>query len=306
MSTSQGSQGREGKAQMATNAHYNVRIAATFLSRSETTALLTDHVSARGVFVRTDSPPPVMELLRIEFVLPPSSTTVVMHGMVTEIVLPQSKHSAPGVENRFLREGGEPGRLWDHFLRHVRERYPESASRPVTLAQEATDQVRRAHPRVVPATPIEVGSAHGSKSMIVGDISDGGMFIKTSESFTVGSDSPHHPPAPAHACANSGQLHRASAGIRLERRDRRGVSERERRAAGRAHGADMRQRCRQLRPRRVRGGARSSGAPDDEHPAGSRSFRRVGLDPTDSAWRGLLGHARRRVALCLRRGAAQG
>jgi Tfp pilus assembly protein PilZ len=179
----------QSNGQIASNAErYNVRIAATFLSRSQSTALLTDHVSARGVFIRTDSPPPVMELLRIEFVLPPASTTVVMHGMVTELVLPQSKHSAPGVEIAFFAKGGEPGRIWDQFVRHVRDRYPESVSRPVTLAQQATDQVRRAHPRVVPATPIEVGSSHGPESMTVGDISDGGMFIRTSKSFTVGTD----------------------------------------------------------------------------------------------------------------------
>ena len=134
MSTSQGSQGREGKAQMATNAHYNVRIAATFLSRSETTALLTDHVSARGVFVRTDSPPPVMELLRIEFVLPPSSTTVVMHGMVTEIVLPQSKHSAPGVEIAFFAKGGSRGAFgttfFDTCARGTRSRPPVRSRSP--------------------------------------------------------------------------------------------------------------------------------------------------------------------------------
>ena len=173
-------------ASTASSERYKAQIAATFLSRSHSNALLTDHVGPRGVFIRTDSPPPVMELLRIEFVLPPSSTKVVMHGMVTQIVLPQSKHSAPGVEIAFFAKGGEPGRLWDRFIQHVKEKYPESISRPVVLAQEATDQVRRAHPRVVPATPIEVGSALGPAS--VGDISDGGMFIKTTEAFAVGTD----------------------------------------------------------------------------------------------------------------------
>jgi Tfp pilus assembly protein PilZ len=169
------------------NQRYMAQVAATFLARSQSIALLTDYITPDGVFVRTDSPPQVMELLRIEFVLPPSGAKVVMHGMATQIVLPRVKNAAPGVEIAFFAKGGEAGMLWDQFITHLNEAHPESLSRPVMLAREATDQIRRAHPRLLPASPIQIIGG-GASTLTIGDISDGGMFIKTNESFVVGSD----------------------------------------------------------------------------------------------------------------------
>ncbi len=178
---------------------YMAQVGARFLSRSQTTAFLTDYVTSTGVFVRTDAPPQVMELLRIEFTLAPEATRIVLHGMVTQIVLPSTAHAAPGVEIAFFAKGGEAGRLWDEFVSHLREHHPESLTRPVMLAQNATDQVRRAHPRVVPHSPIRIRAKRkeasgqvetdaADESLTIGDISDGGMFIKTQSAFVVGSD----------------------------------------------------------------------------------------------------------------------
>ena len=90
-------------------------------------ALLTDYVSHRGIFVRTDSPPAVMELLRMELVLPPTSTVIVLHGMVTELVAPQVKNSTPGAEIMFFAKAGEVSRHWDDFIQYLRENHPEYA-----------------------------------------------------------------------------------------------------------------------------------------------------------------------------------
>ncbi len=106
--------------------------------------------------------------------------------MATQIVLPSTKHAAPGVEIAFFAKGGEAGMLWDQFITYLNERHPDSLVQPVMLAREATDQVRRAHPRLVPASPIRIlGGAE--TPLVVGDISDGGMFIKTEKAFAVGS-----------------------------------------------------------------------------------------------------------------------
>jgi Tfp pilus assembly protein PilZ len=172
---------------MIANQRYLARIAATFLSRSQSVAFLTDHVTSNGVFVRTDSPPPVMELLRIELVLPSASRKIVLHGMVTEVIPATTKHAAPGVEIAFFAKGGEAGQLWDEFIAFVRESHPESLVRPITLAEGATDQIRRAHPRFHSMFPIELDSV-GAESATVGDISQGGMFIRTREEFVIGSN----------------------------------------------------------------------------------------------------------------------
>jgi Tfp pilus assembly protein PilZ len=169
---------------------YMAQIGARFLSRSQNTPFLTDYVTANGVFVRTDAPPQVMELLRIEFTLAPNGERIVLHGMVTQIVLPNAAHAAPGVEIAFFAKGGESGALWDEFLNYLLEAHPECLTQPVMLAQNATDQVRRAHPRVVPQALIQVQAKHDDveETLPVGDISNGGMFIKTHDAFVVGSD----------------------------------------------------------------------------------------------------------------------
>ncbi len=161
---------------------YRVQIAATFVSRSQSTALLTDHVSAHGVFVRTDSPPCVGELLRIEFLLPHTKTRVLMHGVAARIVEAEAGHSVPGVQIMFFAKEGTSSLLWDRFIQHVQETYPESVTCPIVLAEGVVDQVRRAHPRVTPSVSIDVGGA----SAVVGNLSMGGMFIKTEAEFDLG------------------------------------------------------------------------------------------------------------------------
>lgn len=169
---------------------YKVQISARFLSRSQATPFLTDYVSSEGVFVRTDAPPQVMDLLRIEFRLPPAQSKVVLHGMVTRIVFPNVSDHPPGVEIAFFAKGGEAGRAWDDFFAYIRQQYPVSLSQPIMLAPDATDQVRRAHPRMIPQALIRVQatSERGEETLTVRDVSDGGMFITTQSAFVVGSE----------------------------------------------------------------------------------------------------------------------
>jgi Tfp pilus assembly protein PilZ len=111
--------------------------------------------------------------------------------MVTQQVPPSAKHAAPGVEIAFFAKGGDAGARWDRFVDYVSENHPESLRRPVMLAEDATDQVRRAHPRLVPQPAVQIGGEIGgarAQSITVANISDGGMFIRTEDVFLVGSD----------------------------------------------------------------------------------------------------------------------
>jgi hypothetical protein len=89
------------------------------------------------------------------------------------------------VEIEFFAKDGPDGHLWDQFIQHVREAYPESVTRSVMLAEGVTDQARRSHPRVSPTIPI--GAMGSATEMLVGDLSLGGMFLVTAEVFDVGS-----------------------------------------------------------------------------------------------------------------------
>jgi Tfp pilus assembly protein PilZ len=159
---------------------FKVQIAATLVSRSQTTALLTEHVSPQGVFVRTDSPPPIGALLRIEFVLPSTSAPVVMNGVAKRVVPPHGTISVPGVELEFFaKDGGGAGQLWDQFIRYVGEKYPESVLRAVMLAQDANGQAQQ-------SIPIRASSGT-AVAAVVDELSAGGMFLKTAEPFRLGS-----------------------------------------------------------------------------------------------------------------------
>jgi len=168
------------------NERFKAQIAVTFLARRQKRALLTDHVSRCGVFVRTDSPPQIRELVRMEFVLPSSSTTVVMHGAVTKVVLLAHNDGAPGVEIAFFAKDGDAGRVWDQFIEYVRMEHPAAREIPIVLAESATDQTRRAHPRRPVAPSILVVPPDGDAPLSLGDISEGGMFLKTDQDFVVG------------------------------------------------------------------------------------------------------------------------
>jgi hypothetical protein len=116
------------------NQRYIARVAATFLARTESTALVTDYVTATGAFVRTDAPPQLMELLRIEFRnLPPHGSTIVLHGMVTRQVPPGTTNAAPGVEVVFFSTGAEASRSWEVFIAHLCAVHPASRSAPVDI-----------------------------------------------------------------------------------------------------------------------------------------------------------------------------
>jgi hypothetical protein len=173
------------------NQRYLVRVGARFIGegqRPQSPPLLTDYVTATAAFVRTDAPAHAMELRAIEFVLPPDGTTVVLHGMVTRRVPPRTLYAAPGVEVAFFAKGGAASAAWDRFINHICEVHPESRSEPVLLAQGATDQVRRAHRRLVPRSRFRI-DGEGAGSFTVGDVSTGGMFLTTDDdSLSVGSD----------------------------------------------------------------------------------------------------------------------
>jgi Tfp pilus assembly protein PilZ len=164
---------------------YLAQIDATFLSRSQNVPFLTDHVTPEGVFVRTDSPPRAMELVRIELTLPPTSNKIVLNGVVTRMVPPSPDHAAPGAQITFFAKDGNAGHAWDDFIAFLGAKHPESLVQTVKLGQRAVDQVRRMAPRVDAALAIRIES-RGEETVAVDNISHGGMFIRTRESFSVG------------------------------------------------------------------------------------------------------------------------
>lgn len=142
--------------------------------------LLTNDVSFRGVFIRTDSPPALRQLVKVEIQLP-SQVIVSGHAMVV--------HVTPRQEGMVKGEGPVPGvglqfwgpiehaREWEQFIQSLKVK--EKAG---MAASKATDKVRRASERFKLAIEVEFDGA----AMMTRDLSENGMAIRTDLAMPLG------------------------------------------------------------------------------------------------------------------------
>lgn len=85
-------------------------------------SLFTEDVSFRGLFLCTETPPPVRQLIRIETILPPGSTPFATHGMVVYVVNKDEPGGrTPGVGVQFYGMGDER-RAWESFIQFIQWR----------------------------------------------------------------------------------------------------------------------------------------------------------------------------------------
>lgn len=77
-------------------------------------------VSFGGLFLHTNLPPPLRELMRIRIVLPPNQEEVNLLGMAVHRVEPGGPRS-PGIGIKLYGNDPKTSRRWDTFIRYVRE-----------------------------------------------------------------------------------------------------------------------------------------------------------------------------------------
>jgi hypothetical protein len=161
-------------------ARFPARIVAKVGRRNQMVELLTNDVSFRGVFIRTDSPPALRQLVKVEIHLP-SQVIVSGHAMVV--------HVTPRQEGMAKGEGPVPGvglqfwgpiehvREWEQFIQSLKAK--EKAG---MAASKAADKVRRASERFKLAIEVEFDG----EVMMTRDLSENGMAIRTNMAMPVG------------------------------------------------------------------------------------------------------------------------
>jgi hypothetical protein len=159
------------------DARYAARIVAKVVRRGETLELLTNDVSFRGAFLRTDAPPALRQLVRVTFALP-SGEVVGGHAMVVHVVNPGAAagEQVPGAGLQFWGPL-DHGKTWEEFIRELRTR--ESAGAP---AARVPDKVRRASERFKLAIDVELDH----DTVVTRDVSETGMAIRTDSPMQVG------------------------------------------------------------------------------------------------------------------------
>ena len=162
------------------DARYPARIVARVLRRNQVIELLTNDVSFRGVFIRTDSPPALRQLVKIELVLP-EKVTVAGHAMVVHVAPapeggPDGEIVVPGIGLQFWGPLAS-AREWEQFIHQLKARQKAGLA-----AAKATDKVRRASERF----KLQLEVVFDGKTTMTRDISENGMAIRTDVPMPIG------------------------------------------------------------------------------------------------------------------------
>lgn len=151
------------------------------LRRNHPIELLTNDVSFRGVFIRTDAPPTLRQLVKFELVLP-SNVVVSGHAMVVHIAprpagIPKGEGPVPGIGLQFWGPVTN-GKEWEQFIHELRAR-----QRAGLASAKATDKVRRASERFKLAVEV----VFDGKTSMTRDVSETGMAVRTDMKLPIGS-----------------------------------------------------------------------------------------------------------------------
>lgn len=122
-------------ARMRRDKRYAMQVPVSLRLGKRTKELLTENVSYRGVFVRSDTPVPLRTLLRLNLFLEPLNVEIGVHATSVYVVSTAfAGRRVPGIGAQFFALDGPTRRLWERFVDHVRENVEPSSGR----ALEAT------------------------------------------------------------------------------------------------------------------------------------------------------------------------
>lgn len=154
---------------------FSARIVARVLRRGDDVELMTNDVSFRGAFLRTDAPPALRQLVRVAFVMP-GGELVSAHAMVVHVVRPGDGSGIPGAGVQFWGPVQE-SKAWEKYVyeRKIRERAGVASSR-------TTDKVRRSSERFKLALEVIVDG----RRLSTRDVSETGMAIRSESAMPVG------------------------------------------------------------------------------------------------------------------------
>ena len=156
---------------------YPARIVARLYRRHEQVELLTNDVSFRGAFLRTDAPPALRQLCRLSFELPEGGPPVKAHGMVVRIVTKtEDDDRVPGVGLQFWGPLDD-AKAWERFIHDLKSRL--KAGMPTS---RATDKVRRNSERFKAVLDVNLAGS----TALTRDVSVTGIAVKSSANVKVG------------------------------------------------------------------------------------------------------------------------
>ena len=176
-------------AQRRRDTRYAIKFPVQLSIGKRTLSLLAADVSYGGVFLRTDTPPPLQQLVNVQLVLPIGDRALSVHGMTVRVVKPDNPSGYDaGIGVQFYAVEQATRESWETFVRHVEDHYPEAADQtPLRLPRGFTPEpVRRRFERhkavlkMEPATQRELEEIHTS------GVCTGSLFVATELVFPPG------------------------------------------------------------------------------------------------------------------------
>jgi Tfp pilus assembly protein PilZ len=107
-------------------------------------SLMTHDVSEGGVFLKTETPPPLLHLVKVHLVLPIGGHALTAHGMTVHVVDASSTGTSgrpAGIGVQFYALDSATRDAWISFARHVASHCPESPDQtPLRLVRGMTPE----------------------------------------------------------------------------------------------------------------------------------------------------------------------
>lgn len=136
--------------------------------------LLTEDVSFRGVFLRTDDPPALQQWVQVSLMLPHSSVPLLLRGMAVHVVPYEDPHGrVPGVGLQFYGNDDDSRRRWERCIRDA------LLAPPPLPAAPGPEPIHRRHKRYQVAFEVRLGNVLELQNLCTRDVSAGGMFVNT-------------------------------------------------------------------------------------------------------------------------------
>jgi Tfp pilus assembly protein PilZ len=177
-----------GSVEKRRDKRYRYKMPAVVLRGGREKTLLTGDVGYRGLFLRTDDPPPLRQLLQVKLKLPPENDDLAVHAMAVFVVPAGSTGRAPGVGLQLYAVSGETRQRWDRFVQWVARSHPQSLETPVKPVAAAPDSVNRQFPRIRRELSVTAQSIRDLGPIVTEDVSRGGLFLRTGLDLAIGSE----------------------------------------------------------------------------------------------------------------------
>ncbi len=170
---------------------YLIRFPVQLVYAKRAHSLVTQDISAGGIFLCTESPPPLLQLVHVKLVLPIGGRALTAHGMTVHVVEPTNAAGrTPGIGIQFYGLDQATRDAWDGFTRHVEVYHPESPDQtPLRLGRgETPEPLRRRFSRHTAVLELKPKSINTLEKLYTRDIPTGAMFIATPLELAVGAE----------------------------------------------------------------------------------------------------------------------